>query len=190
MTRSRIAAALLYWAILVPAHAAEFNQVQLDKSQIAFVFKQMGVAVDGRFPKFNAQIAFDPAKPEAGRTQIEIDLAAIDAGSAEANDEAKTKNWFHIQQFPKASFVSSSVKALGGNRYEAAGKLNIKGKARDVVAPFTFKPEGSGGTFEGSFVLKRLEFGIGSGPWGDTETVADEVQVKFKFLVAAAAAKK
>lgn len=190
MIRFRFVFALLFWALLIPAHAAEFNQVDLGKSRIDFVFKQMGVPVEGRFAKFKAQIAFDPAKPDAARTQVDIDLASVDAGGTEANDEAKTKNWFHVQQFPTASFVSTSVKALGGNRFEVAGKLNIKGKARDVVAPFTFKPEGAGGAFEGGFVLKRLEFDIGAGPWGDTDTVADEVQVKFKFLVTAAAAKK
>jgi hypothetical protein len=42
-------------------------------------------------------------------------------------------------------------------------------------------------------VVKRLQFAIGEGPWADTSTVADEVVIKFKFLVAAvqpAAAKK
>lgn len=174
----------------LPAAAVEYNQVQPNKSQIAFTFKQMGVAVDGRFPKYTAQVAFDPAKPEAGRAQIDIDLANIDAGSGEANEEAKTKNWFHIQQFPKASFSSTGVKARGGNRYEVAGKLTIKGKSREVVAPASFKAEGDSGVFEGGFMIKRLEFGIGAGPWGDTETVADEVQIKFKLSVAAAAARK
>lgn len=189
MILRRFAAVLaLTLAPALPAAAAVLSQVQPDKSRIGFVFKQMGVAVEGRFPKFSAQIAFDPAKPETGRAQIEIDLAAIDAGAAEANDEAKTKNWFHIQQFPKASFVSTGVKPLGGNRYEVAGKLTIKGKSKDIVAPVSFKPEGAGGLFEGSFTIKRLEFGIGAGPWGDTDTVADEVQVKFRLTLVAAAA--
>jgi polyisoprenoid-binding protein YceI len=187
MFRSPIAVIFaLALAAAQPAGAALLNQMQQDKSRIGFVFKQMGVAVEGRFPKFSAQVAFDPAKPETGHAQIDIDLAAIDAGAAEANEEAKTRNWFHIQQFPKASFVSTGVKPLGGNRYEVAGRLTIKGKSRDVVAPFTFKPEGAGGLFEGSFTLKRLEFGVGAGPWGDTETVADEVQVRFRLAVAAA----
>jgi hypothetical protein len=41
---------LLTLAALLPlaATAAEFNAVQLEKSQIAFVSKQMGVPVEGR----------------------------------------------------------------------------------------------------------------------------------------------
>ena len=178
---------ILSFAALLPlaAAAAELNVVQTDKSQISFVSKQMGVPVEGRFGKFAARIAFDPAKPEAGRAQIDIDLASLDAGSAEANDEAKGKGWFNTREFPQARFVSTGVKPLGGGRYEARGQMTIKGKTRDVVAPFSFKADGNAGVLEGSIPVMRLQFGIGEGVWSDTGTVADEVQVKFRFVVAA-----
>lgn len=171
------------------ARSAEFNQVLLDKSQVSFVSKQMNVPVEGKFTKFTAQVAFDPAKPEAGKAQIEIDTASIDTGSQEANEEVVTKNWFNVKAFPTAKFVSGGVKPLGSNRYEVAGKLTIKGITRDVVAPVTFKPEGSNASFEGAFAIKRLEYKIGEGAWSDTDTVADEVQVRFKLVVAASAPK-
>lgn len=184
------AAWLLALALALPAHATEFDQVITAQSRISFVFKQMGVPVSGGFRTFSAQVAFDPAKPEAARAKVEIDLASVDAGGQEADDEVKSKNWFHVQQFPKATFVSSSVKALGSDRYQLAGKLTIKGKTGEIAVPIAFKPDGSNGLLTGSFNLRRLDYGIGSGPWGDTDTVADEVQVTFRFLVAAAPAKK
>ena len=107
-------------------HAAEFSMLQLDKSKIIFVSKQMNVPVEGVFGKFSADVRINPAKAETGKAQLEIDLASIDAGNAEANDEVKGKNWFDVLTYPKASFVASSVKSLGGNKYEASGKLTIK----------------------------------------------------------------
>lgn len=184
------AASLLALALALPSQAAEFDRVLTDQSRIGFEFRQMGVPVSGGFRTFAAQVVFDPAKPGASRASVEIDLASIDAGGQEADDEVKSKNWLHVQQFPKATFVSSSVKALGGDRYQLAGKLTIKGKTRDVAVPITFKPDGANGLLDGSFTLKRLDYGVGSGPWGDTDTVADEVQVTFRFLAAAAPAKK
>ena len=172
-------------ALPLLATAAEFNAVQLDKSRIAFVSKQMGVPVEGGFRKFAAQIAFDPARPEAGRAQIEIELASIDAGSTEADEEVKGKGWFNTREFPTAKFVASGVKALGGGRYEAKGRMTIKGRTRDVVAPFTYKADGASAVLEGSIPVMRLQFGVGEGVWSDTATVADEVQVKFRFTVAA-----
>jgi len=168
------------------AAAAEYNVVQPDKSRISFVSKQMGVPVDGAFKKFSAQLAFDPAKPEAGRAQIDLDLASIDAGSTEANDEVKGKGWFNTAQFPTARFVSTGVKSLGGGRYEAQGRMTIKGKTRDVVAPFSYRTEGANAVLEGAIPVLRLQYGIGEGVWSDTGTVADEVQVKFHFTLGAA----
>lgn len=172
------------FAFAQPAAAAPYARVLPEKSTLAFVSNQMGVSVDGSFKRFTATLDFDPAKPEAGKATLDIDMASIDAGGPEANDEVKGKNWFDVKQFPAARFVSSSVKPLGGNRYEARGQMTIRGKSREVVAPFTLKPEGAGAVLEGGFQLKRLDYGIGTGAWGDTSVVADEVQIKFRLTVA------
>jgi polyisoprenoid-binding protein YceI len=164
------------------AYAQRVSVVDLDKSTITFVSKQMNVPVEGKFGKFSVQLAFDPAKYAEGQVQVELDLTTIDTGSDEANDEVKGKGWFDVKNHPIARFVSSSVKSLGAGRYEVAGKLTIKGRTREVVAPLTLKPFGTGAVFDGAFVLKRLDYGIGEGVWSDTDTVADEVQVKFHIV--------
>lgn len=169
------------------ARAVEYGQALSDKSRVTFTSRQMGVPVDGRFRKFVATLAFDPAKPAAASAKLELDLASIDAGSGEANDEVAGKPWFNLKVFPTATFVSSSVKPLGGDRYELAGKLTIKGKTQDIVAPFTFRQEGGSGgngVFDGGFTLKRLDFAVGEGVWSDVGTVANEVQIKFHVVVA------
>lgn len=182
MTRITV---LLFAALLSSgAGAAEIGPLLTDKSRVAFVSKQMGVPVDGEFKKFSAQLAFDTARPEAGRAQIDIDMASVDAGSAEANEEVVGKNWFHVKQFPKAGFVSSGVKSLGGGKYEVAGKLTIRDKTRDISAPFTMITQGANLQFDGSFVIKRADFGIGQGVWADFDTVANEVEIKFRLVTA------
>lgn len=169
---------------LVAAHAAEFGVVQLDKSNIQFTSRQMGVPVKGKFGKFIATAAFDPAKPDATTISVSVDVGSIDAGSKEANDEVVTKSWFNTRMFPMATFTSTKVKSLGNNKFEATGNLAIKGKTQPITAPFTFKQDGANGVFDGSFTIKRIEFAIGEGPWADLEAVANEVQVTFHVLAA------
>lgn len=185
MSAFRLAFAVLPLAVAAgTAQAVEFGQLLADKSQISFVSKQMGVPMDGRFRKFSAALAFDPTRPAQAATRVDIDLGSIDAGSKDANDEVVGKNWFNVKNFPTASFVSSAVKPLGGDRYEVAGKLTIKGKTQDVVAPATFRQEAGNGVFDGAFTLKRLDFALGEGPWSDIGTVANEVQVRFHLVAA------
>jgi polyisoprenoid-binding protein YceI len=172
------------------AHAEEYNAIAADKSSVAFVYRQMNVPVDGRFGKFAAQLKFDPAKPAAASATIDIDLASIDAGSAEANDEVAGKLWFNTKAYPSARFVATGFRALGGNRYEAVGKLSIKGRTQDAVAPFSFASQGRSGVAEGALTIKRADFAIGEGIWADFGTVANEVQIKFRLLAEAQANKK
>ena len=168
-------------ALLPAAHAVEFNQVQPDNSAVSFVYKQMGVAVDGRFRKFSGQLAFDPAKPEAAKAAFDVDLASVDTGAPEGDQEVAGKPWFDTKTFPSARFVSGAVKPLGGNRYEVAGKLTIKGRTQDVIVPATFTAQGNAGVFDGTFTIRRADFSIGEGTWAKFDIVANDVQVKFRI---------
>ncbi len=168
------------------AGAAEYRQVLMNESSVGFAYTQMGVPLDGKFGKFDAQLAFDPAKPEKSQAKIVIDIASIDTGSDEANEEVVGKLWFDTAHHPGATFVASAMKALGGNRYEASGKLTIKGRTHDVAVPVVFSNVGAQGRFDGALIIKRLDYGIGEGMWADVATVADEIQIKFHFVVTAA----
>ena len=163
------------------AQAAEYSQVQTDKSAIAFVYKQMGVAVDGKFRKFVSQLNFDPAKPTAAKATFEVELASVDTGAPEGDQEVAGKPWFNTKAFPTARFVSGTVKPLGGNKVEVAGQLTIKGKTQDVVVPATFTPQGNSGVFDGSFTIRRADFSIGEGSWAKFDIVANDVLIKFRI---------
>lgn len=167
------------------ARALEFGSVQVDKSSLVFVYTQMGVAVEGRFRKFDARLAFDPDRPQAARASLEIDLASVDAGAPEANDEVAGKQWFDTKAFPTAKFVATSIKPAGHGRYDVAGRLSIKGRSVDVTAPAVFKQDGAAASFDGAFTIKRADFAIGEGPWADFGTVANEVQIKFHLVAVA-----
>jgi len=167
------------------AHAVEYTQVQADKSQIRFGYQQMGVSMDGTFGQFTSQLRFDPAAPETAAATIEVALASIDTGSEEGDEEAARKTWFNTKDFPTARFESTAVKALGGNKYEVAGKLTIKGTTQNVVVPATFTPQGTTGVFDGTLTIKRGDFSIGEGAWKAFDIVANDVVIKFLITAAA-----
>jgi polyisoprenoid-binding protein YceI len=175
-------AALLLCAASM-ATAGEFTELKPQESSVSFVSKQMGVPVEGTFGKFAARIAVDPAKPETGTARIDIDLASIDTGNDDANEEVKGKAWFDIRHHPTASFISSQVSSQGKGRYEVLGKMTIKGKTLNIRAPFTLGQQANALLIEGMFPIRRLDYDIGSGIWSDTDTVADEVQIRFRFAI-------
>lgn len=163
--------------------AADTDTIDLAKSAITIVFKQMQVPVEAKFKKFNAQIHYDSARPEASKANIEIQVNSFDLGDPEYNKEVLKKDWFNVAQFPKATFVLSTIKSAAAGKLNVNGKLTIKGKSRDVAFPLSVKTEANQQIFEGALPIKRLDFNIGEGDWKDTSMVADEVVIKFHLVV-------
>jgi polyisoprenoid-binding protein YceI len=150
------------------------------RSSVAAVFKQMNVPVEAKFKTFTANIDYDATRPEASKAAVEIATASMDLGDAEYNREVAKKEWFNTAQFPKASFISTSIKAAGPGKLNVAGKLTLKGRVADVSFPLTVKSEAGKHLFEGQLPIRRLAFNIGEGEWKDTSMVADEVVIKFR----------
>ncbi|TXI20028.1 MAG: YceI family protein [Roseateles sp.] len=176
---TKLFSALLLAAALAPAaHAAT---LVADKSELAFGFKQMGVPLEGRFKKFDAQLDFDPKKPETGKIAFTVDLGSVSLGDPSYDKELAGAPWFDTKRNGKASFVSTAIKATGPGKYDVAGKLTIKGAVRDIVVPITLTPAGGVSTAAGAVGIKRLDYKIGEGDWADTSIVANDVTVKFKL---------
>ncbi len=184
LSRFAVMAAFAGSALTVLSAPAMAQQALVPaQSEISFVSKQMGVPVNGHFKKFDAQVAFDPAKLASSKVALTIDTGSATLGSKETDVEMPKPLWFNVPKFPQASFQSSAIKALGGGKYEVAGKLTIKGTSQDVVVPVTLAQSGANTTATGSFPIKRLAFKIGEQEWADTSMVADDVQVKFKLAL-------
>ncbi len=172
-------------ATLLAAAQAALAQQQLvpAQSEVQFTARQMGVPLDGHFKKFSAQVAFDPAKLATSKIAFTVDTGSATLGSRETDAELPKPVWFNVPQFPQAQFESTSIKALGGGKFEVAGKLTIKGTAQNITVPVALVQNGATTTATGTLPLKRLAFKIGENEWADTSMVADEVQVKFKLAL-------
>jgi polyisoprenoid-binding protein YceI len=166
-----------------PVVAQPAAQLLPAQSEIVFTTKQMGVPVEGRFGKFSASIALDPRQPATGRVAFTIDTGSARFGAAETDAEVPKAVWLNVARFPQASFESTMIKALGGGRFEVAGKLTIKGNVQNVVVPVGVVQSGANSTATGAFTIQRLAFKVGEGEWADTQIVADDVAVRFKLLL-------
>lgn len=182
-TRSALRLTLLATTLGV-ALAAHAAVLKLDpaKSSVSATFKQMNVPVEDKFKKFTAVIDYDAAKPDAAKATVEIDTASLDLGDPEYSKEVAKKEWFNAAQFPKATFVSTSIKAAGPGKLAVTGNLTIKGKTAPVAFPLSVTSSGGKQVFDGTLPIKRLTYNIGEGQWKATDMVADEVLIKFHVV--------
>jgi len=152
------------------------------QSEITFQVKQSGVPIDGRFRRFDAQLALDPKAPQGGSVTIGIDTASATVGFAESDAELPRAPWFDSAKFPRAVFRSNAITGFGNGRFQAAGKLDLKGSPRDLVVPVTIVQNGAQSTASGEFIVRRLDFKIGEKEWADLSLVANDVRVRFKLV--------
>ena len=170
--------------LLFAANPVAAQGVLVDKSDIRFVAKQMGVNVEGRFAKWKANVVFLPGALDKSKAEFDIELASIDLASAESESEVKGALWFDSAKFPVAHFASTAIKDQGGGKYEIAGALSIKGVSRPCVVPVAIRADPAGNRVaEGRFSLKRLDYKIGEGLWADTDTVANDVIVTVRMVL-------
>jgi len=178
--KSLAAAALI--VLTQPGFAASLD---LAHSQIGFTLKQMNVPMEGRFKHFSGNVSLDLKKVAASKADITINIASISLPTPDSTAETQKKDWFNTAQYPTARFVTSSIKPLGNNRFQFSGKLTIKGVTRDVSAPFSARQQGALTLVDGVLPISRLAYKIGEGEWADTDTVADQVQIKFHIAIPA-----
>lgn len=163
------------------AEAVEYKEVNAKASTLSFTYQQMGSSNYGTFGKFEANLDFDTDNPGGAHAALTIDLSSIEAGSDDANTELQKPAWFDTATYPVATFESTSIKALGNNRYTITGKLSLRGLTREVSVPVLLKSESSIGIFVGDLVIKRDDFKIGEGEWANS-VVSNEINIRFRMV--------
>ncbi len=146
-------------------------------SRLSFKSNFSGMDFTGTFRRWDAQIAFDPKALAASKASVSIDVASASTGESERDDAMPTADWFNVASFPRATFVTKSIKSLGGNKYQAAGVLTLRGVSQPLTLPFTLAINGDVATMNGQVAVNRSAFGVGQGQWSSAETVPLDVMV-------------
>ncbi len=166
--------------------AADWTPVA-DASSLGFKSSYEGEAFEGRFQKFDAVIAFDPAKLDGSRFEVTIPLSGADTQNPERDETLKGSEFFDAAgKQPQAKYSASKFRALGGDRYVAEGTLSLRGVSKPVPLEFTWTA-GAQPVLEGKATVNRLDFGVGGGDWADTELIPNAVQVTTKLTLKPAA---
>ncbi len=174
---------ILGCTLAVFSHAFAAAMIDAKKSTVTITAKQMNVPMNAKFNKVSGTVDYNPGAPDATKATIDIDIASFDLGDPDYNKEVLKKEWFNAAQFPKASFISTSIKSGANGVLTASGKLTIKGKALDVTFPVKINKDATATVFEGAIPIHRLAYNIGEGEWSDTGMVADEVVIRFHVVI-------
>lgn len=166
-------------ALSTPAVAADY--VQAPGSTLAFAGLYQGEVFVGRFPGFSTRLSFDPQHLEDARLQVDIPIATATTRNADYDGELLGASFFDAAKFPRATYVATTFRALGGNRYAADGTLTLRGTSKPVTLTFEWTPGASPVLF-GRAGVQRLAFYVGGGQWADTKLIPNAIAVSTRVV--------
>lgn len=111
----------------------------------------------GVFTKMSGDIKFDEANLESSSFDVKVDVSSINTGNGTQNKHAKSAKWFDAETYPYITFKSSKFNKTATG-YSVDGTIEIHGVKKEFTMPFTFKDN----VFTSSYVINRLDFGVGS----------------------------
>jgi len=140
-------------------------------------------AFTGRFERFEARIAFDPASV-SGHFDVVIDLASAGTENDERDEVLLGAEFFHVLTMPQARYQATAFRRLADGRFIAEGVLSLRGVTKAVPLSFRWTP-GAAPVLEGTASVPRLAFNVGTGDWADLELLPDAVGVTTRLVLQA-----
>ena len=135
--------------------------ITAQNSKIEFVGSKVTGSEHGSFGDFSGQIDY-PGNAEASRVNINIKMDSVVTDSSGLDKHLKTADFFDVEKFPQATFVSTSIKPGGdkGATHTVTGNLTMHGVTKSISFPATINVTPDAATVESSFSINRKEFGI------------------------------
>lgn len=166
--------------------------IDASHSRVGFSARHaMVTKVRGSFNDYSGSAVVADGAPSIS---IEINAASIDTRSADRDGHLQSPDFFDVANFPKITYVSTSVKD-GGAGLIVEGNLTIK----DVTKPLTIEFEYTGTAkdpfgndrfgFEGESEINRKDFGLTWNAALETGGILVSENIKLEFEISTIATK-
>jgi polyisoprenoid-binding protein YceI len=161
---------MLVIAVLMMASFSVSAQTKwsVDKahSSVKFSVIHMVVSeVDGNFKMFDGSL--EAAKPDFSDAKINftIDVNSINTDNEKREGHLKSADFFDVANYPQIKFVGTSMKPLGGNKYELKGNLTLKDVTKPVVFQVTYggtltTKNGAKAGFKAKTTIDRYDYNL------------------------------
>ena len=134
----------------------------------------------GKFNDVEGFIILDEKNPAKSSVDVTIKIASLQTGIEKFNNHLKTDDFFDVEKFTTARFVSEKIELLGKNKAKIRGQLTLHGATKPItlnaklnkIGIISFTQVKTAG-FSADATIKRSEFGINFGIPG----VSDEVKI-------------
>lgn len=112
---------------------AETYEIDEGHTFITFEVSHIGYAwMPGRFKDFSGSLDYDPDDRSNSSVEFTIQTESIDTDHERRDKHLRNEDFFHVSEYPEATFESTSYEPTGDDTAVMTGDLTIKGTTREV----------------------------------------------------------
>ena len=144
-----------------PATAGEVYRITPENSKVEFTGSKVTGSHNGSFQKFNGGINY-AGTPEKSAVKIAIEMNSVTTEEADLTKHLQTPDFFDVQKYPQASFISTEIKPGGekGATHTVTGNLTLHGVTKSITFPATITVTPGAVNVDSTFAINRKDFGI------------------------------
>lgn len=168
MQRTLIAAALVLASSAALAAPATYT-IDASHTVVLASWNHMGFSnPSANFGGASGTLVYDAAKPEASTVEVTLPIASMDTFVPKLDEHLKGADFFDAGKYATATFKSTRVEVLDGNRLKVTGNLTLHGVTRPVVLDAVLNKVGENAMmktpaigFDATAKILRSDFGMG-----------------------------
>lgn len=188
MKKSLLTFAFFSLLFLLPNELVKAADVYIfdeNHSSVTWSVNHFGFSnVSGKFSFVSGKILFDEAEPQKSSVEVEIKTSALSTGIEEFDKNLKKEQFFNVEKFPTAKFVSSEVIKVGRGA-KIKGNLTLLNITKPVILSVKMNKSGINPLtrkktigFSANAIIKRSDFGINFGVPGISDIVKLEIEIE------------
>lgn len=159
---------LLIFFFAFSANAADLYQFDPYHTSITWSANHFGFStVSGKFIGAEGKISIDEKNPKNSSLAVIINIDSLHTGIAKFDQHLRSKDFFDMENYPTAKFVSTSIVTKGKDRAIVMGDLTLHGVTKPVSLEMKLNKNGVGMMsqkktlgFSGTTKIKRSDFGM------------------------------
>jgi polyisoprenoid-binding protein YceI len=144
--------------------SADATKLEIDPatSKIEWTGSKVTAKHEGSFKSFHGTVALAGNDPEKSSVNVEIDTDSLSTEPANLVGHLKSKDFFEVDRFPKATFVSTKIVPGGdkGATHTITGNLELHGVTKSITFPATIAVSKDAVTANAEFAIDRTNWGI------------------------------
>jgi len=186
---------LLLSALAAVSVQAQTWNLDASHSSVQFAIKHLAVStVKGQFDKLEGKVTGDPKTPAGLLADVTIQATSVNTNSEKRDEHLRSGDFFDVAKFPTIVFKGEKTEVRSGKLF-LLGSLTLHGVTKKIEIPFEangpvvdpYKNTRIG--LEGSFTLKRSDYGMTSFPGVVGDDVMVDISAEFILATPAPAAK-